>query len=146
MITRIHDSPSVSGTNRKWYIAVIANCSRETLTSSRSGSMVILREEGGRLRGRIRRGDRIRDPGAVEPLVLGMREPRPPDRDQRDGLDCQHQGDFLPQLEPWGARGGVVRHGGRLLENAVHPPISFKSGRLRAGHNARVRTDRAVPV
>src|SRR3954453_14936037 len=35
---RIHDSPSVSGTNRKWYSAVMANCSRDT--STRSGSII----------------------------------------------------------------------------------------------------------
>ena len=36
MITRIMDRPKVSGTNRKWYSAVSANCSRERLTTSRS--------------------------------------------------------------------------------------------------------------
>src|SRR5574340_1101356 len=34
MITRMNASPSVSGTNRKWYSAVTANCSRDRSTSS----------------------------------------------------------------------------------------------------------------
>jgi hypothetical protein len=33
MMTSIHTMPSVSGTNRKWYIAVAANCSRDRSTS-----------------------------------------------------------------------------------------------------------------
>ena len=31
------DSPSVSGTNRKWYIAVSANCRRDSSTTVMSG-------------------------------------------------------------------------------------------------------------
>ena len=34
MMTRIKVIPSVRGTNRKWYIAVAANCSRERSTSA----------------------------------------------------------------------------------------------------------------
>src|SRR5512135_69952 len=34
MMTRMNASPSVSGTNRKWYSAVTANCSRDRSTSS----------------------------------------------------------------------------------------------------------------
>src|SRR5512135_987878 len=33
MMTRMNASPSVSGTNRKWYSAVTANCSRDRSTS-----------------------------------------------------------------------------------------------------------------
>jgi hypothetical protein len=29
MITKIQDRPRVRGTNRKWYIAVLANCQRD---------------------------------------------------------------------------------------------------------------------
>src|SRR5689334_3712171 len=36
MIASIHDRPSVSGTNRKWYSAVTANCRRERVTTSAS--------------------------------------------------------------------------------------------------------------
>src|SRR5574341_944205 len=103
MMARIQDSPSVSGTNRKWYSAVTANCSRETSTSSRSGSMVIVLRERAWPRGGAGRGDGVRDARPVELLVQRMREPRPPDCEQRDGLDRQHHGDLLPQLEPWGA-------------------------------------------
>src|SRR5450830_67470 len=39
MMTRIQDKPRVSGTNRKWYNAVTANCSRDRLTTSSMGSM-----------------------------------------------------------------------------------------------------------
>jgi len=36
MMTSRNDSPSVSGTNRKWYIAVRANCSRDSSTTPSS--------------------------------------------------------------------------------------------------------------
>src|SRR6266571_4996165 len=47
MITRIQDRPSVSGTNRKWYMAVAANCRRDRLTTSSRGVMVHLGGKGG---------------------------------------------------------------------------------------------------
>jgi hypothetical protein len=34
MMTKIHAKPKVSGTNKKWYITVIANCSRDNSTKS----------------------------------------------------------------------------------------------------------------
>src|ERR1700730_17766858 len=46
MMTRIQDRPSVSGTNRKWYSAVTANCSRDRSTTSAEGIRG-LRERGG---------------------------------------------------------------------------------------------------
>ncbi|MOA40474.1 hypothetical protein D3C78_1623520 [compost metagenome] len=33
MMATMKDRPSVSGTNRKWYIAVRANCSRDSSTT-----------------------------------------------------------------------------------------------------------------
>src|SRR5450432_3771249 len=61
MITSIHTRPSVSGTNRKWYSAVTANCSRErsTVTGSimagdrRGRHIELLHDTRGR-RGRTR--------------------------------------------------------------------------------------------
>ncbi len=38
MIASSTDRPSVSGTNRKWYIAVRPNCRRDSETTSMSGS------------------------------------------------------------------------------------------------------------
>ena len=37
MITRIIERPRVSGTNRKWYMAVRANCQRDRSATRRSG-------------------------------------------------------------------------------------------------------------
>src|SRR6266404_5272843 len=42
MITRIMDIPSVSGTNRKWYSAVRANCSRDRFTTVKSITSLLL--------------------------------------------------------------------------------------------------------
>src|SRR5213593_4581422 len=56
MMTRIHDKPSVSGTNRKWYSAVTANCSRERSTSSAVG----IGFPGRRGRGHEPLGDTVR--------------------------------------------------------------------------------------
>src|SRR3977135_2613613 len=59
MITSIHTSPSVSGTNRKWYSAVIANCNRDRSTTvgsimagPRRGGRVELLHDDGRCSGR----------------------------------------------------------------------------------------------
>src|SRR5690606_20568713 len=41
MIASRNDSPSVSGTKRKWYIAVSANCSRDRITTSSSPNMAL---------------------------------------------------------------------------------------------------------
>src|SRR5450631_812890 len=56
MITSIHTKPSVSGTNRKWYSAVTANCSRERSTTAgsimaggrRGRHIELLHDAGGR--------------------------------------------------------------------------------------------------
>src|SRR5450631_1881821 len=59
MITSIHTRPSVSGTNRKWYSAVTANCSRDRSTrvgsimaGCRNGGQVDLLNDGGGRHGR----------------------------------------------------------------------------------------------
>src|SRR5450755_1170436 len=58
IITSIHTRPSVSGTNRKWYSAVIANCSRDRSTVA--GSIMAGRWDSGQVEllhdGRGRRG------------------------------------------------------------------------------------------
>src|SRR5450432_673250 len=89
-MTRIHESPSVSGTNRKWYIAVAANCSRDTLTRSRSGSM---RCSFPGYSG-LRRIDSLSHTLSVAVLACRAREPDAPDDEQRDELHYEHDRDL----------------------------------------------------
>src|SRR4249920_168151 len=89
MMTRIHDNPSVSGTNRKWYIAVTANWSRETSTSSRSGigSSLGLRRGPGRIHDSA-------DALGCQTATGRIREPDVPNEHQREELDDQHHRDL----------------------------------------------------
>src|SRR5437899_5174405 len=89
-MTRIHDSPSVSGTNRKWYIAVAANCNRDTLTRSRSGSMhcSFPRCSG------LRRIESLGHTLGVDVPACRTREPDAPDDEQCNELQDEHDRDL----------------------------------------------------
>src|ERR1700687_72223 len=89
-MTRIHDSPSVSGTNRKWYIAVAANCSRDTLTRSRSGSTHCSFRG---CRG-VRRINSLCHALGADVPTQRTREPDAPDHEERDDLHYEHDRDL----------------------------------------------------
>src|ERR1700685_4319673 len=92
MMTSRKESPRVSGTNRKWYSAVAANCSREMSTSSWDGIMVMLLL---RLRGEDSGGYFL----VIEAGILGGGEPYRPYDGKDEALNCQGQGDLLPQSD-----------------------------------------------
>src|SRR2546430_14384111 len=89
-MTRIHDSPSVSVTKRKWYIAVAANCSRDTLTRSRSGSMRCSFPG----RSALRRVDSLCHSLGADVLACRTIEPAAPDDIKRDALHHEHDRDL----------------------------------------------------
>src|ERR1700680_1086198 len=110
MMTRIQDRPSVSGTNRKWYSAVTANCSRDRSTTSAEGIRG-LRERGGsehllldaqRIHRHLRRRRRT--------------EKGIPENSENDRLDGKYHDDVASERGEAAARrgsggGGAVRNG-----------------------------------
>src|SRR5512141_1169125 len=101
MMTRMNASPSVSGTNRKWYSAVAANCSRDRSTSS---SVSMGAPGWGLGLGRwIRIGQAFRYGVGVG--VQGMAiEKRVKNRRDHQQLDDDGEGDFPGQ--------GILQEGG----------------------------------
>ena len=88
MMTSSQTMPSVSGTKRKWYRAVAANCSRERSTNC----SLIMRNLLGKLY-RLRCGGQdvcCRAP-AVHRNVLVVHEPLP-EQDQRHQLEAYGEG------------------------------------------------------
>src|SRR5450631_134561 len=102
-MTRIHDSPSVNGTNKKWYIAVAANCSRDTLTRSRSGSM---RCSFPGCSG-LRRVDSLCHTLGADVPAWRTREPDAPDDEERDKLHHEHDRDLARMPGTGAARAHV---------------------------------------
>src|SRR5678815_2113632 len=97
MMTRIHDRPKVSGTNRKWNSAVAPNWSRERFTTSRSGIIGIRdcfwlwihRPE-----------DVRRDRRHGHFPAHGIGEPRVPDHVDQHELDGQRNRDLESKTRP----------------------------------------------
>src|SRR5450759_4079751 len=90
MIASIHARPRVNGTNKKWYSAVSANCSRDRMTTDSS----IMRHLGGG------REQMVFDCGGSQ---VGMRmrpEADEPDQAQQDQLDhddrCELDTETMP--------------------------------------------------
>src|ERR1700751_1233449 len=99
MMTRIHDRPSVSGTNRKWYSAVTANCRRDRSTTSTGGTRGLLgTRERNDVRFDARRLDRhVRGDGVAEE--------RPPQQSKRGELHDQDERDVAAErAQPYPSR------------------------------------------
>src|SRR5450631_740337 len=113
MMTSSQDSPSVSGTNRKWYIAVTANCRRETSTSAMSGSMGSLFK----LLSGSRRNQHARHAVCIHAVAGGHGEPDGPDQVEYGELDREHQRKFFAQRAARSRAVAfmIVCHGVRLV-------------------------------
>src|SRR5512139_3463988 len=115
MITRMNASPRVSGTNRKWYSAVTANCSRDRSTSS---SVSMGAPGGGRwVGGMLRVGQLLGDGGGVGAHRAAVEEGIEDRRDQ-DELDGDRQRDLSGERMLQEGRHGLS-HGLLLIARAV---------------------------
>src|SRR5665213_196646 len=120
MIASIHTRPSVSGTNRKWYSAVSANCRRDRVTTV--GSIMRGLRGGGCEQMSFDRGGR-----GIRPWL--RREKHVPDHHKQRDLDHDDQREFNAETMPPtaaepGASGGWWRdiHGAhqcRTPQNAT---------------------------
>src|SRR5450830_1005336 len=116
MMTRIQDKPRVSGTNKKWYSAVTANCSRDRLTTSSMGSMGDLGSGSkcgdGAAAGR-RRQQMLLHLGGGHAHLFGLwfRKKSFCQHDQQRNLDQQDQRDFSAQRQS-----GETRQAPQLMQ------------------------------
>src|SRR5579872_6593649 len=107
MIASSTESPSVSGTNRKWYIAVRANCRRDRSTAAESimGGLGRVSRRGRHQMAEHGNGARLHAVRRTEAQEIDERE--------AERLQRQHGRNLAPVLRP------VVRHSGRAGTN-VH--------------------------
>src|SRR5690242_19984878 len=109
MIASIHDRPSVSGTNRKWYSAVSANCRRDSVTTV---SSII-----GNLAGRGQQ--MVCDGGGLRVRARLRADAQEPDQHERDELEHDDRAEFETEAaaaaaaEP-GRFGRAMRFGHRI--------------------------------
>jgi hypothetical protein len=102
MMTSIHTMPMVSGTNRKWYIAVAANCSRDRSTSCSltmgSPDVVCSFELAGATTWAAMA------PGSTD---LRVADEGPPQRGDEDQLEDDDEGDLADEAAVGGVHGGL---------------------------------------
>src|SRR5450830_620786 len=90
MMTSIHTMPMVSGTKRKWYRAVAANCSRDRSTSCSEIIESLLGFDA-------LRAQHLRGRSVIVHYHALLAHKGPPQGRQNDQLDHQHNGQLSQQ-------------------------------------------------
>src|SRR5450755_4031621 len=129
MITSIHTRPSVSGTNRKWYSAVTANCRRERSTVS--GSIMAGCRRGGHI-------ELMHDARGRRSRTRPRLDEHQPEHEQERKLDDDDEAQ-LPSVAPAVARAepGFSRRRRQRRRAGTGGGVWGRRGGL--GHGARGR-------